>query len=456
MRKIFWSQTDYDEKDLSKVIYDLYLVAKKIKGQDADIYEVLDYNIDYYASNKYFPSNDILKTQFKDFKFIENKFKDSNEYKNYIKDKLALFNDKVRKDRTLVFLDEPDNIKRIGILDELLKIEIGITNAEKDLEDVTKYDYKKMYDKRISIGEGPRTNVEDIDALIGGFTSGKLMVIAAPQKCFKTTFAINMSYIGIMEYESPNNTLILSLELPGDEWYWKTIIRHSYKFNYNINIKSILKGLLTDDEKLKLFEVVEDFNNNKKHELFILDGSQIQLESLLSFKQQIANYIEKNNIKTIYIDYIQIFKNYRIKGYNNPLDMLNDIVGMFHLLEVQYGVRVAMLSQINREGQKKGDSNEGEMKAYHLNEVSNLEKYAYYLIILWTDEDLKRTNQLKFQLLYHRDGQTIAKPKFTWVLPQYFLIGKNSEYSFDKMINSKNIEQRSEGSETVELDLFND
>jgi hypothetical protein len=75
--------------------------------------------------------------------------------------------------------------------------------------------------------------------------------------------------------------------------------------------------------------------------------------------------------------------------------MLNDIVGMFHLIEVQYGVRVAMLSQINREGQKKGDSTEGEMKAYHLNEVSNLEKYAYYLIILWTDEDLKRTNQLQ-------------------------------------------------------------
>jgi hypothetical protein len=456
MQRIFWSQCFFDDKDLQKIIYDLYNIANNITGLSSDIYPVLQYNIDYFNSNQYFPSFDLLLENFKDFNFIKEKFLDIIEFRNYLKDKLSLYNDKIRKELTLNYLDEKDVNKRVNKLDELLKIETGICNSELDLKDAKDFDYKTDYEKKTKIGEGPKTNIEDIDAIIGGITCGKLLVLAAPQKCFKTTTAISIAYEGIMNYIPDNNTLILSLELPESEWYWKTIIRHSYKFGYNINIKSILKGLLTDEEKEKLFEVVEDFNKTKKHGIFIIDGSKIQLESMLGFKQQLSDYIEKHNIKSIFVDYIQIFKNYKIKGYYNPLDMLNDVVGMFHMLEIKYGVRVIMLSQINREGIKKSDNNEGEMKAYHLSEVSNLEKYCYYLVMLWTDEDLKRSSQLKFQLVYHRDGITIAKPKFTWVLPQYFLVGKNNEYSFDKMINPQESGNNIKSDEMSEIDLFAD
>ncbi|MGA2435460.1 MAG: hypothetical protein ABSG25_09255, partial [Bryobacteraceae bacterium] len=188
MNRIFWFQEYFNDKELTKLIFDLYKIANITTGLSADIYPVVQYNLDYYASNLYFPSTNLLEENFKDFKFIKDVFIDISEYRNYIKDILTTLNDKARKDKTLEYLNEPDVIKRTNYLAELTKIEIGICNSDLDLEDVTKFDYVSDYEKKTKIGSGPKTNIEDIDAIIGGFTAGKLMVVAAPQACFKTTF----------------------------------------------------------------------------------------------------------------------------------------------------------------------------------------------------------------------------------------------------------------------------
>lgn len=456
MRKIFYNQALFDDKDLVKLIYDLYILAKTTEGLETDIYNVLDFNIDYYKADYHFPLIDVLKENFKTFEFIEENFSSIIEFFSYIKDKRKKFRDKLRQDRTTEYLLTEDNEKRLRILDDIIQLETEVSANDIKLQEINDFNSKELYERRKSIGSGPLTNIEDIDEIIGGVTAGKILVVAAPPKCHKTMFALNMSYLGVTEYDESNNTLALSFEIPKDEWYWKTIVRHGYTINKCLDVKKILKGILSDEEQKILYEITEDFKLKKKSLLIIVDSTEFYFSSLIDFYQKISNYIEIYNLKTIFLDYIQILMNYKIKGINDSTEMANAIIGLIHLLSNKYNVRFILLSQINRVGESKGDKTEGKFSKTNLAQLNNLERYAYYIITLYSNKELKNSKQLKFQLLAHRDGDVIEDPKFTWVIPESYVIGKNKDCDFNNIIgldeDQINIEK---DNEFIESELFN-
>lgn len=467
MRKILFNQSYYDSNDIVKSLLYLYELVLSVEGVEKDIIDVISYSYKYYKSEKIFSSVSSILEKFNTFKFIDEKFENEDEYKIYIRDKQVSFRDKARQELTLKYLNnKEDSAERLLILDKIIKLETSLSNKLKELDEIGDYKYNDLYSLRKGIGEGPKTNIEDIDALIGGITAGKIMVVAAPPKCFKTLLALNFMYIGVVEYESENNTLFYSLEIPKDEAYWKLVLRHAYKYKWSVNIRNILKGLLTEEEEKRLYNIAEDFEKSKKHKLYIVENKDLEVESLLTFQQQLIDYIIKYNIKTLILDYIQLMKTHRFKGYRNSdiYLMLNDIVGVLHLISVTYNVRIMLLSQINREGykkdyKKKDEHKEGKFKLSHLAEISNLERYAYYVVTTYTNDNLKKSNQVKFQLLAHRDGVTLEDPKFTFIIPEYFLIGNNDMYKFDDCIGiNDNIDSvvNSSTDDVIDLDLFGD
>jgi replicative DNA helicase len=456
MRKILYNHSFYGDKDLDKELLYLYETSIKLSGFDKDIYDILQFSIDYYYSEDFFPSQESVLEKFNSFQFIDEKFTDKEDFRIYIKNKQVFYRDKLRQELIIDYMNNKDDReKRLYIINEITKLEASISSSDRELKDTSTYDYKEMYNVREHMGTGPKTNIDDIDCLIGGFTAGKIMVVAAPPGCFKTSFSINFITCGLTEYEEENNTLVLSLELPPNEMYWKIIKRYSYKEKWGVDIKAVLKGLLADSEKEQLFNIVEKFNKDLKSKLYIQGLDDIgHNNSIIELRQQLIGYIEKYNIKTIVIDYMQIFKSLRFSGYKDEYAMQNDVVIMLHVISSIYNTRIMLLSQMNRDGIKKANKNGGRFSMENLAEVNALERYGYYIVTLFANQELKSSNQFKFQLLKHRDGFTIEEPKCAFVIPEYFVLGRNDEFTFDKMVGIDESKIENSTDNFLDLELF--
>jgi replicative DNA helicase len=458
----------WDDKELEREVYNLSKVIRpkvgeQLKGNNllglelnSEVLEMIDYVIVYFEENRYIPSFPEIYKKFNSFKFLSTKYESKVEFKNYFEEKKAFYLDRIRISKLRECQEETSAKKQLELLDDVSRIVSEKLNSVIELKCATQFNWEKDFKESKVAEEGPKTNITSIDTITGGITAGKLMIVAAPPKCLKTMFLINMCHEGIIEYEPDNNTLFISLEISEKELMQKLIIRHSKKFNSKLDIKVVIKNKLTEDEKKEFLRVADDFKKSKKHDLFILDGTKIQTESLIALRQQISDFIEKYNIKTIMIDYMQMFKNFNYRGYTNRYDQLNDIVSLFHVIEIKYNVRVILASQITREGQKMNDTQKGKNKKagfqpYHLSEVSNLEKYAYYIIFLDTDEVLKKSNQFRYQLSRHRDGETIEDQKCAYVDFKYFYI---SESGFTSLEEQFSIPQDKTNQPIAEIDLF--
>jgi len=466
MRRILFNQSFFDNKDEINLLLKFYKIFLETSGFEKDVVDVVRFSLDYYNSNLIFPSQDTLLEQYKDFNFVREEFRDSKNFKIYVKQKEVVVRDKLRKDLVLEYLNCTNSVEeRQKILDQINHLEKEIFIDQENLKEISEYRAKDLYQHRKLIGSGPLTNIEDIDAVIGGVTAGKIMTVAAPPKSFKTTFAINFTYLGITKYEAPNNTLFISLEIPPDELYYKILLRSGFDKKINLSIRSILKGTLDEKEEAILYQLEKDFEESKRSELYIMSSADIKLSSITVFTQQLIDFINTKNIRTIVLDYIQLFRNYKVKGYNDPYQFLNDMVGLFRVISVLYDVRVILLSQMNREGYKKSqkiDKNGvgGKFGLNDLAEINALERDSYYIVTLSSSDEMKRVKQLKFQLIAHRDGETIDTPKFTAVVPEYFLVGKNdmTGFKFDSDIMESDIiapSTNASDGELLNFDFFN-
>lgn len=459
MRRLLYSQSLFDDREVNKTLFSLYETVINTEGVEIDVIDSINYSIEFYKSNLYFPSIDELFKEFPEFKFITDKFESSQAYKFYIRDKSTQFRNTLRQKLGVNYLNEKDLDERLLILDKIARLEREIITTESMLIESRDLDVKELYKLRKLKGEGLKTNIPNIDAITGGISSGKILTVFAPPKCFKTTFAINMAYLGVTTYDKPNNTLFITLEIPKDELMYKLLMRHSYKDKWTVNIRNILKGLLTDEEEIQLIKYKEEFEKAKKSELFFLGNEDLNIRSLMSFQEQMVDIIQTKEIKTIFLDYIQLFRNYRIRGYRDPYQLMNDVVGLLRVISVVYDVRIVLISQTNRRGSDRGSKTFGNFKLSDLAEINALERDSYYIISLYSDEELKNSNQIKYQLLAHRDGVAIEKPRFDFIIPEYFLIGKNDSYTFEsmkkvdeKILNTK----KDEGQEVVDFELFFD
>jgi hypothetical protein len=98
---------------------------------------------------------------------------------------------------------------------------------------------------------------------------------------------------------------------------------------------------------------------------------------------------------------------------------------MLRHISVTKDVTFIILSQLNREGQKKAekDKTRGSYSLNNLSEANNLERYAYYVMTMYMDDELKMAGQVLISLLKHRDGQTLTEPFKTFVKHQHFIVG---------------------------------
>ncbi len=435
MRKILYNLNIVNNSNVDlDFVYQFLSRFLEVKGEK-DVVDVVSFCVDYYKKNLFFPSVNVIKENFKDFEFLEEKFESKDEFISYIKEKYVLVKKEVRKHLLNKLLsDDLDYNDRLNKLNDLMKLEY--VDKVNDVYDISNVDLYNIY-KTKNYGKAIFTNISDIDEITGGIIEGKILVVMAGAKCFKTTFLLNMCVKNAYDFED-NNSLFLSLEIPKLELNYKILLRYGYQKGIdlkNITFTKILKGSLDEEEEKILKDLSDGIKKDLRSKIIILSTEDIVIDTLLNFRMFLEDIINKFNIKTIYVDYLQLFKFFS-KNSSNIYEYQNEVMAIFRYISVVYNVRFVIATQINKEGMKYVERTGGKYSLSDVAESNALLRDCYYLVSIYSDDILKKNNQLKVQLLYNRDGETFVEPKYTCVKPQFYYIG-----SIQEQINRDNIKQ---------------
>lgn len=95
-----------------------------------------------------------------------------------------------------------------------------------------------------------------------------------------------------------------------------------------------------------------------------------------------------------------------------------------------------LLAQLNREGWKKANRNEGAYDITALADANELERGSFRVFTIYTNEDMKARGSAQVQILKNRSGQTMYEPAQISVVPAAYVItdeeiGANSSFGAD-------------------------
>ena len=463
MRRILFNQSNFKPKsivqEITAELYKLIIKNPHIVG-DSKLVDIVEYSTKFYDSNNFYPSVENMKEFNSDFEYIAESFPTELDAESYVKHKDKFYRDARRQDLVAKTVQADTTIQeRLQIYDELIKLDSALMGSAVAITDSDEYDLIDKYDQNKNKKKSMiKFFLPEVDAITGGMLKGKLATGIAGPKHGKSGFAMNMCYGNIMIPD--NNALFISLEVPEAELLAKLTLRHSVTTGkkFNAPVREILSGTLQPEDEEIYKWLCEDFKQKRKSKLFIMDNTKINIESIGHFKAQLKDIIETNNIQIIYLDYIQLLKNWRpasSKNFNDIYDYLNEMVGMIRNLAVTThngdGTAVVLLSQISMEGLKRAIKANGALQASDVAEINALVRDSYYMIGFFALPEEKRV-QINHQLLLHRDGENFEDPKKVQVDFAHYFMGDLS-IDYKSMLNT-NAPIKTVSNQPSNLELF--
>jgi hypothetical protein len=193
----------------------------------------------------------------------------------------------------------------------------------------------------------------------------------------------------------------------------------------------IIKGTLTPDQEIHLFDVVEDdlLNDPNYGRIEFIEESDLDSFTAPDIEAYVRTMAFQPHI--LVLDYIQLCRYLRhpsTKGMS-----VND-VGDYYVRQFSElakncnGQKVAFFvgAQTNRSGWEEASKNEGRYELNALSELRELERSAKYVIFSFADEQMKEAGELKIALAKSTLGQTLLDPVITFVDPRFSYMGDQS------------------------------
>ena len=403
-------------------VYNIPLLGKLLTGEDR---EYLKYSWKIYKRTGAFPSPDTLNDKF------DLDLEKSDITKNpdsYLSMMLDRYKDQAFR-KALLKLSSIDIISRSNIDLELDKLE-GVQRQASS----TELSARKIYEDIKSRTVGCKVFIDPIDKEVQGVAYGKVCTIMGYAGQMKTTLALSIMYGNVKEFGY--NFAYIVLEGQKREYYLTLLARHSYSIRPDSPLitKNIKKGVLSPEDEEFFYEVEKDYLAlpGKIHILDAYDISEGNTISERSIKRAL-NSINEPLLDAVVVDYIQLFREYRMDNTRDPLESMNSAVEMFTQLSIHYnkpqGLILFLLSQANRTGWLKAARRGGKYDLTALSEVNALERASSYVIANFLDDALAASGELSLQLLKHRDGQKIEEPFTTYTNPAYAFIGDIEGYA---------------------------
>lgn len=196
---------------------------------------------------------------------------------------------------------------------------------------------------------GITSGLKTIDKITDGFLQGDLIVLAAGPSEGKSTLMLQSAEEAAIDEQ----VLVFSLEMTTEQLVWKIFNRKT-----GIPVSDIRKGNLTDAQWEQLHAIKNYYCKNDN--LHIHDEAGIDITDLCNIAR---TFYANNNIKAIYIDYLQLITTYKSRiNFSNREREVTHISHELKRLAKDLQIPVIALSQLNR-------SQENNKRLYKLSDL---------------------------------------------------------------------------------------
>ncbi|MGO8696895.1 MAG: replicative DNA helicase [Limisphaerales bacterium] len=287
---------------------------------------------------------------------------------------------------------------------EILRIsEARVGNASLGIKELVNRAITKIEEYHHNQGmlTGISTGFTDFDKMTTGLHEGEMIVVAARPSVGKTSLAMNIAEHVALELKVPVG--VFSLEMTADQLVLRMLCSRS-----RVNLRSIRDGFLAERDFPKLTGAAGKLAGAP---LFIDDTSGL---SILQLRAKARRLWQQYGIKLFVIDYLQLLHS-TSRRLENRQQEIAEISGGIKALSKELKVPVIVLSQLNRELEKRGPGERPRLS--DLRESGAIEQDADLVGLLYRDsknkegeEDMGEAEQdaipVKLFIAKQRNGPT--------------------------------------------------
>ncbi len=307
--------------------------------------------------------------------------------------------------------------KQFRMIDVTTKTEGDIRTAEDSREVMEQYK-KRKGDPLANLGM--YTFLSPIDIPVRGLLPGELMLVAAYVKQGKTIMVTNMAYSGIVQ---GLNGLFITLEMNFQEMRDMIYVLHTVNPDWmnhkkygrlvgKVTWDKVRHGELEEEEQeffetsSKDFEIRKDFGK-----LFIHQP----VESLTPSRLEMIAYDYNAQLREVgktldflIIDYVGLMYPDRDDRYGDYNIDLNSIIKKLKNLSINFDngrmLRTISPFQINRQGHKDAEKNDGLYKLSALSNANEAERSSDVVMTTYMTDEMKKAGTIKVACLACRRG----------------------------------------------------
>ena len=230
---------------------------------------------------------------------------------------------------------------------EKLIFDIGQTKSRSSLEHI-KYGVNEAIDmiEKLAIdpnaNAGVKTGFPTLDKMTNGFKSGELIIIAARPGIGKTTLAVNFAINAAVKYGK--SVAMFDLEMSSLQVAQRFICATG-----RVPMDSVKGGTKDQNAWATLFETKKILENSN---IYIDDTTTITPAEILSKCRRLK---AQSGLDMVIIDYLQLMKAEKASKDGNRQQEVADLTRSIKLAARELGCPVILLSQLNRESEKRSD-----------------------------------------------------------------------------------------------------
>jgi len=187
---------------------------------------------------------------------------------------------------------------------------------------------------------GLSTGFVDFDKMTTGLHGGEMIVVAARPSMGKTSMAMNIAEHVALDLRVPVG--VFSLEMTADQLVLRMLCSRS-----RVNLRNVRDGFLAERDFPKLTGAAGKMAGAP---LFIDDSAGL---SILQLRAKARRMWQQSEIKLFVIDYLQLLHSNSRRAENRQQEIA-EISGGIKALAKELNVPVIVLSQLNRELEKRG------------------------------------------------------------------------------------------------------
>lgn len=266
---------------------------------------------------------------------------------------------------------------------------------------------------------GVKVGFPTLDRYTNGFKSGELIIIAARPGIGKTTLAVNFAINAALKYGK--SVAMFDLEMSALQ-----VAQRFLCSTGRIAMDSVKGGTKDNNVWNTMFETKKILENTN---IYIDDTTTITPSEILSKCRKLK---AQHGLDMVIIDYLQLMKSEVRTKDNNRQQEVADLTRSIKLAARELGVPILLLSQLNRESEKRADKMP---QLSDLRESGSIEQDADIVMFIAdtaADNSDSDDDALDYQLVIakHRNGQRGNIPiKWKSEYTQFYEPGKDILYT---------------------------